>query len=125
MVDLALDGRVGQDFRRLLEGGSGEPGLGGKGRLGDAHEDETVGRRLEVRLAGVNARLYGGVGVFELEYIDDRAGQQVRVARLLDLDLAHHLADDDLDVLFVDVDALLTVHGENALRQIVLHGLNA
>jgi len=28
-------------------------------------------------------------------------------------------------VLFVDVNALLTVHGENALRQIVLHSLDA
>ena len=40
-------------------------------------------------------------------------------------DLAHHLTDDDLDVLLVDVDALLAVHGENALRQVILHGLDA
>ena len=37
---------------------------------------------------------------------DDLAGQQVGVARGVDADLPHHLADDHLDVLVVDVHAL-------------------
>ena len=63
--------------------------------------------------------------IFKFVHIDDRAAQELRVARLFHAHLTHHLADDDLDVLFVDVNALLTVHGENALRQIVLHSLDA
>jgi hypothetical protein len=35
--------------------------------------------------------------------------QEVDVARLVDADLAEHLADDDLDVLVVDRDALALV----------------
>ena len=42
---------------------------------------------------------------------------------VLDAHLAHHLADDDLDVLIVDVNALLTVNLLNFLNEVVLNGL--
>jgi hypothetical protein len=38
--------------------------------------------------------------------VDDLVGQQVGVARVLDADLAEHLAEDQLDVLVVDAHAL-------------------
>ena len=38
--------------------------------------------------------------------VDELAGQQLGVALLVDADLLHHLAHDQLDVLVVDVDAL-------------------
>ena len=47
-----------------------------------------------------------GVHLGELVTVDELAGQVGRVALLLDAHLLHHLADDDLDVLVVDVDAL-------------------
>lgn len=90
----------------------------GKGRLRDAHEDEGIRGQTEVRLTGVDARLYDGIGVLELVDIHDGAAQERGVVRILDAHLAHHLADDDLDVAVVDIDALLAVHGQNALRQI-------
>ena len=65
------------------------------------------------------------VGILKLVDVDDRAGQQIGIAGIFDAHLAHHLTDDDLDVLLVDVNALLTVHGENALRQIILHSFDA
>ena len=45
----------------------------------------------------------------KLEDVDQAAGQHIGVARVLDLDLAEHLADDDLDVLIGDIDALQAV----------------
>jgi hypothetical protein len=41
--------------------------------------------------------------------VDDLVRQQVRVARVLDADLAEHLAQDELDVLVVDGHALRAV----------------
>ena len=41
--------------------------------------------------------------------VDELAGQELRVALLVDADLLHHLADDQLDVLVVDVHALRLV----------------
>ena len=124
MVYLALDGGFGQDLRRLLEGGSGEEGLRGKGSLRDTHEDEGIRGQTEVRLARVDACLHDGIGVLELVDIHDGAAQERGVAGILNAHLAHHLTDDDLDVLVVNVNTLLAVHGQNALRQIFLHGLD-
>ena len=68
-----------------------------------------MARRRSV-LAGVDACLHDGIGVLELVDIHDGAAQeQVGVAGILDAHLAHHLADDDLDVLVVDINALLAV----------------
>ena len=47
--------------------------------------------------------------------------QQVGVAGVLHADLAHHLADDDLDMLIVDIHALLTVDLQDLLDQVVVH----
>ena len=43
-------------------------------------------------------------------------------AGILDADLTHHLADDDLDVLIVDVNALQTVDLLDFADQVVLGG---
>ena len=60
------------------------------------------------------------LGVPELDDVDGGAGEQVGIARVLHPDLAHHLADDDLDVLVVDVNALLTVDLLDLLDQVVV-----
>src|SRR5215210_3719426 len=102
-VDLALECRVGEDLRGLLEGGRREEGVRGQGGLGDAEDDLGVDRRLAAR----GDHLV--VDALELVAVDELARQQVRVALLLDADLLEHLAHDQLDVLVVDVHALRLV----------------
>src|SRR5690606_958899 len=66
-----------------------------------------------------------GVGLFQFQRIHQLAGQQVGVARILDLHLAEHLADDDLDVLVVDLHALHPVDPLDLLQQVKLHAPRA
>ena len=61
----------------------------------------------------------------EAEYVHQFARQHLGIARLLDLHLAQHLADDDLDVLVGNVNALQAVNDLHFLEQIVLHALDA
>ncbi len=51
--------------------------------------------------------------------------EETRIARLGDLDLAQHLADDDLDVLVVDLHALQAIDVLNLPDQIVGQALDA
>ena len=67
-------------------------------------EDERLERR---RLAAFAFALR--VLALEHDPVDQLAGQEVGVARVLDADLLQHLADDQLDVLVVDLDALRLV----------------
>src|SRR3954471_15335958 len=99
-VDLALERRVGQDLGGLLEGGRRQERVRGQRRLGDA-EDDLLG--LGAFLALRDHRV---VDLPELVAVDELPRQEVRVALLVDPDLLEHLADDQLDVLVVDVHAL-------------------
>src|SRR4051812_23878083 len=102
-VDLALERRVGEDLRGLLEGGRREERVRRQRRLGDA-EDDLRGDR---GLAAVGDHLV--VDPLELVPVHELAREQVRVALLLDAHLLEHLAHDQLDVLVVDVHALRLV----------------
>ena len=90
--------------------------------LGDTHEKLGVGRLAEALLACFDALFDLAVCCLELADIDGRAGEQIGASGILDLDLAHHLADDDLDMLIVDINALLTVNLLDLLNDI---GANA
>ena len=129
-VHLAADGGLGQNLCGLLEGGGGHEGIGSQRRLGDTHQQlgaHGVAQRLAVLLglAGSVAAVDLLVGIVQLQDVHHRAVQQLGVAGVLQTHLPHHLADDDLDVLIVDVNALLTVHAQNFLDQIVVHGVGA
>src|SRR6266566_1024319 len=99
-VDLALDRRIRQDLGRLLERGGRKEGLGGERCLCDP-EDQRLERRLVLLLL-----LDACVLAVEHRLVDELAGQQIGLARVLDAHLLQHLADDQLDVLVVDLDAL-------------------
>src|SRR3954449_12382045 len=79
-VDLALERRVGEDLRGLLEGGRREEGVRGQRGLGDAEDDLGVHGRLAARGDDLV------VDALELVPVDVLARQQVRVALLLDAD---------------------------------------
>ena len=61
---------------------------------------------LQMNLPVFDPLMHAGVLGVELGAVDEGAGEQVGIARLVHPDLAHHLADDNLDVLVVDVNAL-------------------
>jgi hypothetical protein len=65
------------------------------------------------------------VDLLEVQPVDQLGRQQLAVARLVDADLAEHLADDDLDVLVVDRDALAAIDLLDFLDEVALDGVLA
>ena len=53
--------------------------------------------------------------------VDHRIRQHFRVARVVNLDLAHHLTHNNLDMLVVDINALLAVHLLDFLDLVVVY----
>src|SRR5581483_4556827 len=102
-IDLALDRGIRKHLRRLLERRCRQERLGRERRLRDAEDQRLVGRDLALLL------LHARVLALEDDAIDHLPRQALGVARVLDPHLLQHLADDQLDVLVVDVDALRLV----------------
>ena len=61
----------------------------------------------------------------EIELVDLVAPEKRGVARIGDLHLAQHLADDDLDVLVVDLDALEAVNFLHFVDEVLLQILRS
>ena len=118
-VVLAGDRRLGEHAGGLLEGGRRQEALGVQRGLGDAQQHR-LGRR---RLTALGQ--HPAVHLLELEAIDQLARQQLGVARLVDAHLAQHLANDDLDVLVVDVHTLRAVDPLDLVDQVTLHRVAA
>src|SRR5215211_4408279 len=113
-VHLALDGGVGKDAGRLLEGGCREEAVGGERGLGYAHQHRMVG--------GGASFLFLDAGVLgeHRKAVGDLLGEQRGVAGVVHDHLAEHLADDNLDVLVVDVHALRAVDLLHLVDQVAL-----
>ena len=95
--------RLGEHLRGLLEGRRGDERLGGQRRLGDP-EQQGLGRGpLLAR------RIHALVGLLEEHAIHVLSHQEIGIAHVVHADLAHHLPDNHLDVLVVDLDALEAV----------------
>ena len=114
LVAPALDGRLGEHPGGLLEGSRREPRVGRQRRLGDAHElgaplggTPTLGHQHSVRLG-------------EQPLVDLLAGQEVRLAGVVDLHPPGHLPHDQLDVLVVDGHALVPVDLLDLLHEVLL-----
>ena len=110
----AVDGGLGEHPGRLLEGRRGEEAGGVERGLGHA-EEHGLGRG---GLAALGQDAV--VDLLEVEPVDQLGRQQLAVARLVDADLAQHLADDDLDVLVVDRHALAAVDLLDLLDEVAL-----
>src|SRR6185436_8303254 len=119
VVDLAGDRRFREDARRLLEGGRGDERVGGERRLGDPQQQGTSGGRL---LPGVGQDV---VRRDEPELVHHLVDEELAVPHVLHLHPAHHLPDDDLDVLVVDVHALQPVDLLDLVHQVPLQLLLA
>lgn len=87
--------------------------LGCEGGLCDTHEHGHTLSFCELLACclglGGNARVLR----LELELVNNGAGQEGSSTGIGYLDLLHHLTDDDLDVLIVDVNTLHTVGSLN------------
>src|SRR5712691_3343423 len=118
-VDLPRDRCLGEDAGRLLEGCRRQP-AGRVERGLDQAEQDGLGHR---RIAAFGQ--YLRIGFLVLPLGDDFARQQVGVACGVDADLPHHLPDDHLDVLVVDVDTLRAVHLLDLFDQVGLDRLAA
>src|SRR5690348_6795014 len=114
MIHGSLYGCLGEHPGRLLEGGGGDEGFGGKRGLGDAQQQRPAGSRL--------ATLHDGALVLfaEAELVHLLLQQELGVAHVFHFDPAHHLAHDDLDVLVADVDALQPVDLLDFVHQVSL-----
>ena len=113
-IVLALDRRVGENARRLLEARRREERLRRERRLRDAEQHRICRCRLRF------SALVRSLASWNVRRFDDLARQHQRVAAFDDLHLAHHRANDDFDVLVVDVDALRAIDLLHFLNQVVL-----
>src|SRR6266852_2415260 len=116
-VDLSRDRRLGKDTGRLLEGCRRQPARRVERGLDEAEQDGLGHRRVAA------LRQYLRVGFLVLPLGHDFARQQVGVTGGIDADLPHHLPDDHLDVLVVDVDTLRAVHLLDLFDQVGLDRL--
>src|SRR4029077_6606326 len=119
IVHLAGDGRFGEDAGSLLEARGGDERIGRERCLGDAKEERTA--RSGAAAVGDNAIVL----LAEAELVHLLLEEERGVADVLDLDPAHHLARDRLDVLVVDVYALEAVNLLNGVNQVRLRELFA
>lgn len=118
MVDLALDGGLGENARGADERRGGQPRVD-RGSDLEGTQDRGLGRRRVEALASHALDLVG-----ELVTVDVLAEQVLGVTGVGDLDAAQHLASHDLDVLVVEVDALRVVDLLHVLDERVHRGLD-
>ena len=116
IVHLALDGGIGKDACRFLEGSGGEEGFGIERSLGDAEDNRTS----DGRLSAVDEN--SSVPVGEVDMGDLPAREQVRVTAVDDKKPVGHLADDDFQVLVGDGDAVAGIDGLDFLDDVVADG---
>ena len=122
-IHLALNDRVSQDAGRLLEGSSRQEGVRGKRGLRDTHEHRRIGSLLEIDLAVLNTLTNLAVLSLQLALLHITAGQKRRIAAFVHTNLLHHLTNDNLDMLIVDINALHPVNLLDFLNQVILNGL--
>lgn len=114
VVDFTLHSGIGENLRGLLEGCCGEEGLCGEGCLGDTEEDS---RRGSGSAAFFEDAL---VFFFKSGEVDELVEEEIAVIGRVDSDLTEHLADDNFDVLIVDMDTVVSVRGLDVFNDSIL-----
>ena len=124
-IRLALDSGVGEHACGLLEGSRGQEAVGSERRLGDTEQKLGKGGGAQTVLAFCDALFDLLVLKEDVVLVVGLTGQEVGAACVVDLDLAHHLTDNDLDVLVVDLNTLQTVGGLYLGNEVVVDRLCA
>src|SRR5260370_14745567 len=119
IVHLAGDRPFREGAGGFLEARGGDERIGRQRRLGDPKEKWTA--RCRAAAIGDDAIVF----LAEAELVDLLLEEELCVTDVLDLDPAHHLARDRLDVLVVDVHALEPVNLLNGVDQVRLRELLA
>src|SRR6266581_2364048 len=119
IVHFAGDSRFRKDASGLLEARGGNERVRGERRLGDSKEQRTT--RCGAASIGDNAVVF----LSEAELVHLLLEEERRITHVLNLDPAHHLARDRLNVLVVDVHALEAVNLLNGVDQVRLRELLA
>ena len=119
MIHLAVDGRLSQNLSGLLEGGCGQEGIRSKGRLCNSQHHLLALRRL---LSFGDQLL---VHLVEFQNAHGGSRKDLGISALLYPYLLKHLADDHLDMLIVDLNALETVNPLYLAEHVVLNGPHA
>src|SRR5215471_10343118 len=119
IVHLAGDGSFREHASGFLEAGGGDERIGRERRLGDTQEQRSARSGTAAALDGLI------VFLAEAELVNLLFEEEVGVTNVFDLDPAHHLARDGLDVLVVDVNALEAVNLLNGVDEVSLRELFA
>ena len=109
----------GQNLGGFLEGRLGQEAVGGEGRLGYAKQQSLGGGWFPT--LGQHAVVL----VLEPELVHHVAGDELGVAGGFHLNPAEHLAQDHFDVLVVNADALRPVNFLDLVHQVVLQALQS
>ena len=109
-----LDSGFGEHARGLLECGSRQERLSEERCLGYTEKQRFKRRRFAILL--LDLLIDFGKG----EFVDLGALEEIGIAGIDYLNLLEHLADDDLDMLVVDLHALQTVNLLNFVQQVLL-----
>ena len=106
-VDLTLNCSIGENTSGLLEGCSGEEGIGSERSLGDTEEDSLALCRLFALCFCLCVR------ILVVEHIHGGTGHEIGIARIVDTNLTHHLTCDNFDVLIVDGNTTALINLDN------------
>ena len=113
-IGLAVHRCLGENLRRLLEGCRRQPRVGCQRRLRDTHKHLTTGSRLPA--LGSDLAVLRQVS----HTVNKLAGHESRITGLKDGNSTQHLANDDLNVLRVDTDALIAVDLLDLVNKLLL-----
>ncbi len=113
-IALACNGSLSQHLGGLLERSRGDEGIRGERRLGHAQQQSVACGRL------APIATHGLVGDTECMPVHDGTRQEGSITRVSDLHLAHHLREDDFNVLIVDDHRLAAVDVLDFAQQILL-----
>ena len=100
MVDFTFNRRIGQHARSFLERRCRQERIGRQAGFSNTQKHSRAGRRLSAVCD------HASIFLFEIVHIDLTARQKLGIAASIDLDLAQHLSDHDLDMFIININTL-------------------